>query len=114
MRLQEAYRLALARGLTAKQAGAEFGVSHESLAKVKTRYGFPPLISEFEFQMRADIQKMNDKDLSSYIDVLAKSNKQEHKEYKYCQDELEKRTKQDPLYKEAVNSVKLSKKGKQS
>lgn len=93
MRLQEAYRLALARGLTAKQAGAEFSVSHESLAKVKTRYGFPPLISEFESQMRADVQQMNDKDLSSYIDVLAKSNKQEHKEYKYCVEEFQKRKK---------------------
>lgn len=93
MRLQEAYRLALARGLTAKQAGAEFGVSHESLAKVKTRYGFPPLISEFEFQMRADIQKMNDKDLSSYLYVLAQSNKWEHKEYKYCEEELHRRKK---------------------
>jgi hypothetical protein len=114
MRLQDAYRLALAKGLTAKQAGAEFGLSYESISKIKNRYGFPSLVSEWEFQAREGIAKMKDEEIKSYIEVMLKKGHGEHKDLKYCQDELEKRTKQDPLYKEAVNSVKLSKKGKQS
>ena len=93
MRLQDAYRLALAKGLTAKQAGAEFGLSHDSISKIKNRYGFPSLISEWEFADRQGIAKMKDEEIKSYMEVLLKKGHNEHKDLKYCQDELEKRSK---------------------
>lgn len=91
MRLQEAYRIALMRGMTAKQAGAEFGLNPSSISKVKNRYKFPSLISEFEYQARLGYTKMKNEELESYMSCLEIEGKTESKEYKYCKDELNKR-----------------------
>jgi len=91
MRLEDAYRLALARGLTAKQAGAEFGVNHSSLAKMKNRYGFPSLLSEYEAQSMASIAKMKDEEIKSYMNVLKDKGYFDHRDIKLCQEELAKR-----------------------
>lgn len=91
MRLQEAYRIALMRGMTAKQAGAEFGLNPASISKVKNRYKFPSLISEFEYQARQGYSKMTNDEIHSYMSCLEIEGKTDSKEYRYCQDELKKR-----------------------
>lgn len=88
MRIQDVYRLALARGLTAKQAGAEYRVNHQSLAKCKGRYNLPSLISEYEKADRESFARMSDKDLISYIRILKHKNCSENKQFKYANEEL--------------------------
>jgi len=95
MRIQDVYRLALARGLTAKQAGGEYKVNHQSLAKCKGRYNLPSLISEAEKAVRETLTKMYDKDLTSYIKVLEQHKFQKNKEYKYATDEQALRAKRN-------------------
>jgi hypothetical protein len=91
MRLEDAYRMALARGLTAKQAGAEFGVNYSSLGKVKNRYNFPSLVSEYEAQSMASIAKMKNEEIKSYMNVLKTNGRGIHRDIKLCQKELAKR-----------------------
>lgn len=93
MRIQDIYRLALARGLTAKEAGGEYSVNHQSLAKCKGRYNLPSLISEAEKAIRETLAKMYDRDLTSYIKVLEKHKFQKNKEYKYATEEQSNRQK---------------------
>jgi hypothetical protein len=87
MTLKEIYLIALARGLTAKQAGAEFKVRHESIWKMKGKYNLPPLITESEFADRKLMQGLSDKELDSFIKNLEKSNHKDNKQYKYAIDE---------------------------
>jgi hypothetical protein len=93
MRIQDIYRLALARGLTAKQAGAEYKVNHQSLAKCKGRYDLPSLISEYEKADRESLARMSDSELASYIKVLKQDDYSESKEFRYASEELAKRQK---------------------
>lgn len=91
MGLKEIYRIALARGLTAKQAGAEFNVRWDSLHKVGSKHGLPKLISEIEYANRKNIEHLTDADLGRYADKLIDNNMSSSDEYRYCQDELKKR-----------------------
>jgi hypothetical protein len=95
MTLKEIYRIALARGLTAKQAGAEFNVRHNSLAKMKAKHNLPSLITEYESSDRKSMQSLSDKDLESFIKTLEKSNHNDNKEYKYATDERALRAKRN-------------------
>jgi hypothetical protein len=88
---KEIYRIALARGMTAKQAGAYFGVRHNSIAGIKGRYGFPSLISEFEYADRKGFESMSDNDLRYYINALEKDKKTTGKEWTYANDEVKRR-----------------------
>lgn len=90
MTLKEIYRLALARGMTAKQAGAEFKVKHDSLQKIKARHGFPSLISEYEFAERAAFKRMSDKELISYLKSV-KNLTACIQEIKYAKSEIQSR-----------------------
>jgi len=93
MRIQDIYRLALARGLTAKQAGAEYNVNHQSLAKCKGRYDLPSLVTEYERADRESIARMSDRELASYIEVLKQKDYSDSKEYRYATEELSNRKK---------------------
>ena len=70
MNLQEMYRIALLEGLTAKQAGAKFGVPHSSLAKCKHRYGMPSLKNEWDLAVEQQFDKMTDMQLLSYARTI--------------------------------------------
>jgi hypothetical protein len=85
--------MALARGLTARQAGEEFNLNPASIAKIKNRYGFPSLVSEYEFQARDGIARMKDEEINSYMSCMELEGKTDSKDYKYCVDELAKRNK---------------------
>ena len=89
--LKVIYRQALVKGMTAKQAGAFFKVNHNSLAGLKRRYGFPSLISEWEFADRKVFESMTINELKSYIAILSKDGKDSGKEWTYSNDELKKR-----------------------
>lgn len=93
MRLQDVYRMALARGLTAKQAGEQFGVNPASLAKIKNRYGFGSLVSEYERQAKDGISKMRDEEIKSYMSCMEIEGKTTCNDYRFCVDELNKRKK---------------------
>jgi len=95
MRIQDVYRLALARGLTAKEAGAEYKVNHQSLAKCKGRYSLPSLISECEKANREVMARMSDKELDSYIKVLNAKDYSESLDHKYATDEQTLRAKRN-------------------
>lgn len=84
MNLADAYRLAVAEGLTAKQAGKKFGVNSRSLAKVKSRYGFPTLPSEWEAKYKERFSSLNDQQLKSYYLALVLP-----KNYENCKRERE-------------------------
>lgn len=90
MTLKEVYRLALARGMTAKQAGAEFKVKHDSLQKIKARHGFPCLISEYEFAERDAFKRMSDREILSYVKSITGS-KVYKKELNYAKSEIQSR-----------------------
>lgn len=77
--------------MTAKQAGAFFKVSHNSLAGLKKRYGFPSLISEWEYADRKVFESMTSSELKSYVNILSKDGKTDGKEWTYSNDELKKR-----------------------
>ncbi|NBU23779.1 MAG: hypothetical protein EBS38_07735 [Actinobacteria bacterium] len=70
MNLQEIYRIALLEGLTAKQAGARFGVPHSSIAKCKHRYGLPSLKNEWDYAVEQQFEKLSDTQLLSYARTL--------------------------------------------
>lgn len=70
MRLAEVYRLAVAEGLTAKQAGQKYGVKPSSLQKIKHRNGFPSLASEWDTKFQERFASMTDTQLKSYYDAL--------------------------------------------
>lgn len=90
MTLKEIYRIALARGLTAKQAGAEFGVKFESISKMKGRLNLPSLITEYEYSDRQAIKNMSNSDLEKYFNVLSIKNGYNLtcKEMQYAYEEL--------------------------
>ena len=92
MTLREAYRIALARGLTAKQAGAEFGLNHESIAKMKSRYGLPSLVREYDCQCIKELKNMETPDLHEYIKVLERNGMKDKNEYKLAVFEMESRS----------------------
>jgi len=70
MKLQEIYRIALADGITAKQAGKRFGVNWKSIVKVRHRYQFPLLKTDSEHEIECQIARMNDTQLGSYLTML--------------------------------------------
>lgn len=70
MTLAEIYRLAIAEGLTARQAGKKYGVKHTSLQKIKHRNGFPSFTSEWEAKHQSKFASMTDSQLSSYYEAL--------------------------------------------
>jgi hypothetical protein len=73
MNLQEIYRHALLEGLTAKQAGAKYGVPHTSLAKCKTRYGLPSLKNEWDAAVEKQFDKLTDLQLLSYARTIQRT-----------------------------------------
>jgi hypothetical protein len=84
MTLAEIYRLAVAEGLTAKQAGKKYGVKPSSLQKIKHRNGFPSLASEWESKYKERFGSMTDQQLNAYYDALCLP-----KNYSKCQRERE-------------------------
>ena len=70
MNLLSLYLKALDENLTAKQAGAKFGVRHDSLAKCKNRYGLQSLRNEWDCSLETQLDKMNDTQILSYWDAL--------------------------------------------
>jgi hypothetical protein len=70
MTLAEIYRLAVAEGLTARQAGKKYGVKHTSLQKIKHRNGFPPFVSEWEAKHQSKFANLTDTQLKSYYEAL--------------------------------------------
>lgn len=93
MRLADVYRLAVADGLTAKQAGQKYGVKHTSLQKIKHRFGFPSLASEWEAKSQERFASMTDSQLKSYYDALClpKNYNRCIKEREYCKREFKLR-----------------------
>lgn len=92
MNLLHIYRLALAEGLTAKQAGAKYNVNHCSLAKCKTRYNLPTLKSEWDAGYEDQLGKLNDTQLVSYYKVLLNpKHGQSVREINVCRMLIEKR-----------------------
>lgn len=96
MTLLEVYRLALAEGLTAKQAGAKFNVSSSSLAKCKNRYGLPTLKNQWDLAVEEQFNKLTDVQLKSYADTLNRTKHnpkytQTEREIRVCKLILEKR-----------------------
>ena len=73
MTLQEIYRHALLEGLTAKQAGAKYGVSYTSLAKCKNRYGLATLKNEWDAAVEEQFNKLSDAQLLSYGETLKRT-----------------------------------------
>lgn len=95
MRLQDIYRIALARGLTAKEAGAEFGVNPSSISKMKTRHGFPPLRYTLEKCAEDIVGKMTDKELQDYLNVLLEK-KPDHRDVAIIKKEQAMRVAKNP------------------
>jgi hypothetical protein len=95
MRIQDVYRLALANGMTAKEAGAFYKVNHQSLAKCKTRYDLPSLVSEYEKADRESLARMSDKELESYIKVLESKDYSQSTEHRYATEERTLRAKRN-------------------
>jgi hypothetical protein len=84
MTLAEIYRLAIAEGLTARQAGKKYGVKHTSLQKIKQRNGFPALTSELEAKNINKFASLSDNQLNSYYEALCLP-----KNYSKCVNERE-------------------------
>jgi transposase len=84
MKLVDAYRLAVAEGLTAKEAGKKYGVVPSSLQKIKHRYALPSLASEWESKYKGRFANMTDTQLNSYYNALNLP-----KNYTKCQKERE-------------------------
>ena len=70
MSLADIYRIAVADGLTAKQAGRKYGVKPSSLQKIKHRNGFPSLASEWESKHLQKFSGLTDQQLKSYYEAL--------------------------------------------
>ena len=85
MNLLPIYLKALDENLTAKQAGAKFGVRHDSLAKCKNRYGLQSLRNEWDCSLETQLDKMNDTQIISYWNALGLSkNSKCFREKKIC------------------------------
>jgi transcriptional regulator with XRE-family HTH domain len=93
MTLFEIYRIALAEGLTAKQAAERFGVKASSVSKMKTRHKMPSLKTEFDIKSEAFLNQMPDTQLQSYMKalVLPKNSKRCLREIKMCESIIESR-----------------------
>ena len=68
--MREIARIALAEGMTAKEAGVKFGVSAESVRKVICRFKLPNLITEYERMIIMQVARLNDTQLQSYYKAL--------------------------------------------
>ena len=92
MTLIEVYRIAVAEGLSARQAGERFGVNHRSLAKIRTRYDMPTLRDEWDAKGEAALLRMTDRQLFSYFNVLSspKNATRYSREYRVCKQLIEK------------------------
>lgn len=88
MNLKSIFRIALVRGLTAKEAGAEFGVRWDSLHKVGKRHKLPPLITEYEKDELRSLNSMTTQELRTYICILGESN---NREREYAEQILDER-----------------------
>ena len=93
MTLAQIYRIAVADGLTARQAGKKYGVKHTSLQKIKHRNGFPPLASEWESRHQDRFSSMTDTQLNSYYNALClpKNYDRSIRERKACKKEFKLR-----------------------
>ena len=91
MTLKEIYRLALARNLTAKQAGAEYNCRWDSLHKVGAKHKMPKLLTEYEMQDIKAVSGMTTNDLQNYKKVLENAGQTDSLEYTYCNKELSTR-----------------------
>lgn len=92
--LIEVYRLAIIENLTAREAGAKYGVSGRSLAKVKTRYDLPSLRSELALKYEGRLNHLNNTQLISYAKALAlpKNDQSSKTEKELVRVELAKRS----------------------
>jgi hypothetical protein len=92
MTLLEIYRIALANGMTAKQAAERFEVKASSVSKMKTRYKMPSLKTDFDIKSEAFLSQMSDVQLQSYMKalMLPKNNKC-FREIKMCKALIESR-----------------------
>lgn len=85
MTLLEVYRIALADGLTAKQAAERFGVKASSVSKMKTKHKLPSLKTDFDIKAEAFLAQMSDHQLQSYLKALMlPKNKRCFREIKMC------------------------------
>ena len=92
MTLLEIYRIALAEGLTAKQAGERFGVKASSVSKMKTKHKMPSLKTELDLKAEAILDNMSDAQLESYLKVLMlPKNKRCFREIRMCKAKIESR-----------------------
>lgn len=92
MNLLHIYRLAVAEGLTAKQAGIKYNVNHQSLAKCKTRYNLPSLRYEWDAFYEEQLGKLNDMQLLSYYKALCNpKHGQSVREFNVCKSLVKKR-----------------------
>ena len=98
--LLEVYRMALAENLTAKQASEKYNVNMNSLSKCKFRYCLPSLHSHWDAEIEKYMDKMNDKQLIAYSNVLGlkknspkfrKGSFRAVREHKVCNTLLRKR-----------------------
>jgi len=87
------YLKALEENLTAKQAGAKYGVRHDSLCKCKNRYGLMSLRNEWDFALESRLDKMGNSQILSYWKVLKLNQGSKYiREIKVCKLILEKRS----------------------
>lgn len=92
MTLLEIYRIALAEGLTAKQAAERFGVKASSVSKMKTKHKMPSLKTDFDIKAEAFLSKMSDTQLHSYLKALMlPKNSRCFREIKMCKALIESR-----------------------
>lgn len=92
MTLREIYRIALAENLSAKQAAEKFGVNHKSVSKIKTRHNMPPLRDEWDVKIEQSLLKMSERQLESYLKILALPKNARHsRELRVCRELIEKR-----------------------
>jgi hypothetical protein len=61
--LKDVYLKALARGLTAKEAGSEYGVNYISLLNRGPENGLPPLYSHWKRKDQRNLEKMTNEEL---------------------------------------------------
>lgn len=71
--LSEIYRLALIEGLTSAEASAKYGCLRVSLLNSRLRYGFPKLKSEIIRNKELEMEKLTDKEIKLYYEVLVTS-----------------------------------------
>ena len=91
MTLKEIYRIALAKNLTAKQAGAHYNCRWDSLHKVGAKHKMPKLITEYQMQDAKAVSGLSTNDLQNYKKVLESAGQTESLEYTYCIDQLKTR-----------------------